>query len=328
MAKKVSPYTAEMKILDQIADLMEPAAKASLLKGFKSFRKRVDLYQVAELVRRRDFEALDKLIDWQRLPEDLKELQNIRRKGVELTAKEYLPFFKKSISKMFPNIDPSQFSFNAKLGAVEGVINTSVANLVVEITTATRIAIREVVRVSLAEGIPAIAAAKVIKQSIGLNSQQAKAVTNFTNNLIDEKFGKLTKFQRESFFKGMSDEQISNAIEKRGIEKLAGQYADRQLELRSENIAKTETFRAVNEGQQQIFMQAVDAGILFPEEVEREWVVTPDQKTCPICRPLDGARAPLDGLFNASYIGVAIKLPPAHPRCRCHIALAFKSSKK
>lgn len=44
---------------------------------------------------------------------------------------------------------------------------------------------------------------------------------------------------------------------------------------------------------------------------EWEWATVGDELTCPICRPLNGKRYPIDD---------EVHLPPAHPRCRCDIS--------
>lgn len=91
-------------------------------------------------------------------------------------------------------------------------------------------------------------------------------------------------------------------------------------EARAETIARTETMRASNEGQLEAWDQAVDAGLLTGVET-KEWITTPDDITCPICEPMDGLQAPLNGLFDLPGGEGQIDQPPAHPRCRCTIAL-------
>jgi hypothetical protein len=102
------------------------------------------------------------------------------------------------------------------------------------------------------------------------------------------------------------------------VEKIDEIIGDRD---RAEEIAHTETMRASNEGQLEAWNQAVDAGLLTGNET-KEWIVTPDDKLCPICEPLDGVNAPLNGLFDDQQ-GGQIDQPPAHPRCRCTIALTL-----
>lgn len=97
------------------------------------------------------------------------------------------------------------------------------------------------------------------------------------------------------------------------IESLVGDDA------RAETIARTETMRASNEGQKQLWDQATVAGLLTGDE-KQEWIVTPDDRLCPICEPMDGETTPLDGKFRLNT-GESVDGPPAHPNCRCTIGL-------
>lgn len=87
---------------------------------------------------------------------------------------------------------------------------------------------------------------------------------------------------------------------------------------RAEVIARTETMRASNEGQQQAWDQAAEDGYLTGNE-EQEWIVTPDDRLCPECEPFDGETAELGGTFSAE--GIDSDGPPLHPRCRCTLGL-------
>lgn len=89
-------------------------------------------------------------------------------------------------------------------------------------------------------------------------------------------------------------------------------------DARAETIARTETMTASNEGQQEAWDQAVEDGLLTGNE-QQEWIVTPDDRLCPICEPMDGVKADLDGTFQVD--GDDIDGPPAHPNCRCTIGL-------
>jgi hypothetical protein len=69
--------------------------------------------------------------------------------------------------------------------------------------------------------------------------------------------------------------------------------------------------RATHEGERQFWMQQISSGVLLPE-TKRQWLISDDERLCPICRPLNGEQATLNGLFAGGYL-----TPPAHPRCRC-----------
>jgi SPP1 gp7 family putative phage head morphogenesis protein len=88
---------------------------------------------------------------------------------------------------------------------------------------------------------------------------------------------------------------------------------------RADLIARTETMRAANEGQLEAWDQAQEQGLLTGEEL-KEWITTPDDRLCPICEPLDGVQVARDETFEVD--GDQLDGPPAHPRCRCTVALA------
>ena len=80
-------------------------------------------------------------------------------------------------------------------------------------------------------------------------------------------------------------------------------------------IARTETMRASNMGQQEAWAQAKDKGLLTGKE-KKEWITTPDDRLCPVCEPMDGKKVPMADEFD-------IEGPPAHPQCRCTIAITL-----
>lgn len=106
------------------------------------------------------------------------------------------------------------------------------------------------------------------------------------------------------------------------------ELADRISEVigddaRAEEIARTETMTASNVGQQDAWDQAVEDGLLTGNELQ-EWIVTPDDRLCPICDGLDGVQAELGGMF-VSDTGDQYDGAPAHPNCRCTVGLAVPS---
>lgn len=97
------------------------------------------------------------------------------------------------------------------------------------------------------------------------------------------------------------------------IEEIIGDAA------RAETIARTETMKASNDGQQLLWEEAAEKGLLTGLE-KKEWIVTPDDRLCPVCEPMDGVQVELGGFFSVD--GEQLEGPPAHPNCRCTIGLA------
>jgi SPP1 gp7 family putative phage head morphogenesis protein len=88
---------------------------------------------------------------------------------------------------------------------------------------------------------------------------------------------------------------------------------------RAETIARTEVMQAANDGQLEAWDQAQEDGLLTGQE-QKEWIVTPDDRLCPVCEPMDGVTVGIDEDFDVD--GDEMEGPPAHPNCRCTIGLS------
>lgn len=103
------------------------------------------------------------------------------------------------------------------------------------------------------------------------------------------------------------------------------ELSDRIYELigdenRAERIARTEVMKASNAGQQNLWDQAVEGGMLSGNE-KKEWIVTPDDRLCAVCEPMDGVVVPMDEPFDVN--GELMLEPPVHPNCRCTVGLVL-----
>jgi SPP1 gp7 family putative phage head morphogenesis protein len=133
----------------------------------------------------------------------------------------------------------------------------------------------------------------------------AETITGISNSTRDE----IRELVETSF-----EDQID-------VRELADQIADVIGDVaRADTIARTESMRAANQGQSELWDQAVDQGLLTGDE-QQEWIVTPDDKLCPICEPMDGVTTGLDDTFDVD--GDEIDGPPAHPNCRCTVGLTL-----
>lgn len=88
---------------------------------------------------------------------------------------------------------------------------------------------------------------------------------------------------------------------------------------RSEMIARTETMRAANAGQEASWNQAVEQGLL-PDTSKKEWLTADDDKLCDDCDSLDGQQVDLDDDFESDS-GETVETPPLHPNCRCSVGI-------
>ena len=114
-------------------------------------------------------------------------------------------------------------------------------------------------------------------------------------------------------------ERINNAVaeylETREWETFYDEVLASVGEERAYTIARHEPMVAVHEGQREAWAQAEDEGLLSGDE-KVVWIITGDDKVCPICLDLDGRTRDLNGVYEGSD-GEIYDGPPAHVLCRC-----------
>ena len=148
------------------------------------------------------------------------------------------------------------------------------SQLITEVNRETQQAVAEIVQRGFLEGQAPRVQALAIEQVVGLHSRDAGAVTRYLSGLVES---------------GVSERRAAD---------LAGTYSKRLLRKRAELIARTETMRASNMGQQLAWDAAADTGLLIREETRKVWIVTDDDRTCSRCMSLEDATVPLDGSFT------------------------------
>ena len=172
------------------------------------------------------------------------------------------------------------------------------AELVQDIGDLSRWAIREEVARSFEQGLPPREIARTLGQWAGLRRDQARALDAYAASL------------REAGVRG-------DAYEAR-----VARQAQRLRNERGLLIARTEVINAHGHGTEQSWLSARDAGYLSGEP-EKTWIAAMgSERTCKICRDLDGRTAALGEPFVGAY--TSVEAPTAHPQCRCAIGLDVK----
>lgn len=161
--------------------------------------------------------------------------------------------------------------------------------LVAQISADTRIVINRLVTDAVRNGTSGRDLAHQLRQHIGLTEQQSRRLATYRAGL---QAGDL------------SGEQIDRLTER---------FATQLLDQRCEMIARTETLRAANFGRLDAYRLAIETGALGPNAT-KVWLASPG--ACPECVDLDETTAPVDEPF-----GNGDDAPPAHPSCRCAIAI-------
>jgi SPP1 gp7 family putative phage head morphogenesis protein len=90
---------------------------------------------------------------------------------------------------------------------------------------------------------------------------------------------------------------------------------ERATTYRAQMIARTEVLRATNFATELAYKQSRIV-------IAKEWLTEMDNRTCPICGPMNGQRVKLAGEFagnNEQGERTVTDYPPIHPQCRCTI---------
>lgn len=170
-------------------------------------------------------------------------------------------------------------------------IKERTGDLIKEISGETKNAVREIIKRTYKDGIGPDAAAKQIKNIVGLTTRQALAVENYYTKLLADGIKPTTAADK------------------------AKAYSKRLIDFRAETIARTELMRSMNEGHQAFISEAIKRDLLDENEWEKVWWTAKDERVCPLCGPLHGETVGAKDTFTTP--NGQLMAGPLHPRCRC-----------
>lgn len=280
IADKV-PNEPEWKKIHSIADGQTNLMIESIVDGTNEVKDDVNMSQMKEGFRDNSINVIEAAIGFTLYDSLLR-----RNEGIIGNV------FIQVGQSMKVHLPPSMrgFRFDSATPRAIAFVERSGANLVKEIGLGTRNAIRNEIKKALVEGLGVDRNARNIRNIIGLTERQAGAVT---------------RFRKASLESGLSNEVV---------ERRTKEYSERLLKARAENIARTELMTAANQGHLEMLRQGVEEG-LIPADTKRVWIVTPDDRLCPLCRPMEGQETGIFGMFVSAKGN--IDAPPLHPQCRC-----------
>ena len=167
--------------------------------------------------------------------------------------------------------------------------------LIRQVSDESRKAVTEAVMEALRMRIDRREMVSRISKVVGLDSRQARALTRFYEKSIAD--GRAAGLDY--------DEALAKA------DLLGDKYKKRLIRQRAVRIARTETVAASNAGRYLSWIEAEAQGLLGSNSVKR-WITAIDERTCPICEPLNNKEVPYKTNFTTGEL-----MPPVHPNCRC-----------
>lgn len=194
-------------------------------------------------------------------------------------------------------------------------IRDNVPSLIQGINQESRRTIQQALSRGFSEGIPPVKIAREIRRSVGLTPEMEEAVSNFRRQLESGQLGGQTP-PWERRLSAVEAQQARNLFRRETvpahkIDALVDKYAERLLNRRASNIARTEVHNAHIVGQEELWKQGAESGVLDEDRARRFWIVTADERLREDHRqvPLlnkDGVR--LNEPFKAKYKGRDIEV--------------------
>lgn len=306
---------------------MEPRLRAAFLGAVEATRNSVDMTKLTEAISQGSAAHVLAVLQIDKKFADA--MKGVGIEAAQLSMRDALQQTfaagaKAAIGEL-PNSVSVGLSFNQMSPEAVRFLESYEAKLIQQITAETRDAIQQTLLRAFKEGISPAAQAREIRSVIGLTAKQEQAVENYRNSLESGSRSALDRALRD----GRADSKVLRAIEDSEpldgayVDKLVTRYRERYVSYRADNIARSETIRAANSGQHQVWKDAKTQGFL-PDDVTRKWVSSGDSAECDECADLDGEEAGLDEEFAPG-----IMLPPdPHSSCRCSTVLVFPKGKE
>lgn len=202
--------------------------------------------------------------------------------------------------------------------------------LIVEFAQEQRIATREALQDGIRRGLNPRDTAREFRSSIGLTSRQQRAVQNYRRLLEQGSSEALNRQLRDRRF----DPTVRRAV--RGdliltpeqINRMVQRYRERTLKFRSEVIARTESLRAVHEGTEEGFRQALENRVIDARTLVRTWHVRRDGRERDSHHTMQGQKRQIGEAF-LSGAGNRLRFPgdinaPASETIQCRCAVSTR----
>lgn len=255
------------------AEGMDPKIARAFVAAIEQIRTRVPAEQIARMIERRDFVSLENAFSG------------------HFTSTEWQPYGAaieqavlagvKATSDTQGVVNGAQEDFQIAVGLnprLEQFALTLTSTRIREIDQTTRDTIRQVLQRGLTAGDDPFAIARQIRGSIGLTRRQEAAVSNYERMLRALDPEALERKLRDRRSDGSVERAIRNdkALTEAQIRSLVDRYRDRYVKYRANVIARTESIRAVQGAQWELFQDMINKGQIDARQVRRTWIHTGD----------------------------------------------------
>lgn len=255
------------------AEGMDPKIARAFITAIEQIRTRVPAEQIARMIERRDFISLENAFSGHFSSSEWQPYGAAIQKAVLAGVK--------ATSDTQGVVNGAQEDFEIAVGLnprLEQFATTMTSTRIREIDQTTRDTIRQVLQRGLTAGDDPFAIARQIRGSIGLTRRQEAAVSNYERMLRALDPEALERRLRDRRSDGSVERAIRNdkALTETQIRSLVDRYRDRYVKYRANVIARTESIRAVQGAQWELFQDMINRGQIDARQVRRTWIHTGD----------------------------------------------------
>jgi hypothetical protein len=322
---------AAVKELLRVAESMEPHVRDAFLAAVAAARKTVSTKDLVAAIESRDVNRIMAVLDINRRMEAAAAgagLPASQRSVAEALQQTYIKAAEAALKTL-----PSKVSLGMSMDMLNpqavAFLRGYTFELIRQISDESRKAVQSIVTQAFLDGGHPYEQARALRGKIGLTEAQAQAVENFRRSLLESQFSpasldtalsrELRDHRYDATLRAARQGRI--VLSRAQIADMARRYEERFLQYRARMIARTETLRASNAGQNELWRQAEEQGLLDQRTVRRRWILS-IVRTCQNCEST--ARQNEDGVPLGQPFATPfghVDYPPIHPHCRCTVGL-------
>lgn len=269
-----------------------------------------------------------------RFPEALAMLDDLGPSFAESINQAYATAGQSTAAVIGAHVNRPLISFDTTNARAVGRMSITRGRLIQAMTENEQARLAVTLRQGLADGKRMDEIARTFRSGLGLTPSQQQSVMNFRTALETGDMRVLGRQLRDRRFDPTvrrtfeAGEELTTAQ----INRMTQRYEQRFIQYRSNVISRTESVRAVHEGDEDMWEQAVADGTVDPSDIETKWVTSQDER-------VRGSHAVMNGQeqsFGDPFIsgqGNRLKFPgdssaPASDtiNCRCVLARTFRNA--
>lgn len=318
-------------------DFIDKAERLFLLIDQQDERiQRIFLTAIKSLKDEIDLDDLTALIAQGRVSEALSRLKFV---ADQLAAASNVAFVTAgaSAAELITSAGLGQLVFDqVNLNAVAAMQRNRL-ELIREFTREQARATSQAIIAGVESGINPVAQARNFRDSIGLTSKQWGHVANYRRALeraaVDAQAAADAKGRglRDARFDANVDRarRTGKPISPAKIDQMVERYSDRYIKHRAKVIARTEALRAVHQGNEEAYRQAVAEGVVREDQLIREWRTSVDGRERETHRKLNGQKRKPGEVWTTPNGSLRYPGDPNAPaketvQCRCAILTRIK----